>query len=113
LKITTSKVHSSLIGLDISHQCFLPGNTLAEQILVQQTLGELESPYECEGALVYRLSGPQADHYYFINDGVAKNVVFRSKYAYKNAVDALTGEQVDLNDISLRADDARWIRMEK
>ena len=72
-----------------------------------------ESPYACQGALVYRLSSPTADHYYFINDGEAKNVVFRSLYTYQNAVDALTGEPVDISDIALRADDARWIRMEK
>jgi hypothetical protein len=86
---------------------------LAEQILVEHALGGIESPYICEGALVYRLSGAKADHYYFINDGSARNVVFRSKFTYKKVEDALTGEPIDLNDISLRADDARWIRMEK
>ena len=104
---------SSLIGLDISHQCFRPGNILAEQLLVEHAMGGLESPYICKGALVYRLSGAKADHYYFINEGAAKNVVFRSKLKYKKAEDALTGEEVNLSDISLRADDARWIRMEK
>lgn len=107
------KGSSSLIGLDISHQCFKPGNLLAEQILVQNALGELKSPYSCEGALVYRLAGSDADHYFFINDGAAKNVHFRSKFGYKSSFDALTGEKVDLTDIALRADDARWIRMEK
>ena len=76
-------------------------------------MGDLESPYSCKGALVYRLSNEKADHYYFINDGAAKNVVFRSKYNYKNAIDALTGEKVDVKDLVLKADDARWIRMEK
>ena len=107
------KGSSTLVGLDVSHQCFTPGNHLAEQILVEQTLGAFESPYSCEGVLVYRLSSADADHYFFINDGEAKNVVFRSKYVYKNAADALTGKKVDLKDIALRADDARWIRMGK
>ena len=105
---------SVILGLDMAHQCFKPNNTLAEQLLTTHALGEdIESPYSCEGALVYRLSAPEADHYYFINDGAAKSVIFRSQFDYKNAVDALTGEAVDINAIRLEADDARWIRMEK
>ena len=103
-----------LLGLDLSHQCFRPGNIQAEQMLVTNVLGEkLKSPYSCEGALVYRLSAPSADHYFFINDGPAKTVVFRSDLTYKNASDALTGEVVDLKSLRLEADDARWVRMGK
>jgi len=102
-----------LIGLDVSHQCFKPGNILAENILTEYVLGNSESPYSCKEALVYRLSGKNADHFFFINDGDAKNVVFRSKYKYSKATDALTGEKVNLNSILLKANDARWIRMEK
>ena len=40
-------------------------------------------------------------------------MVFRSQFSYKNAVDALTGETIELNDIDLRTDDARWAQMEK
>jgi beta-galactosidase len=104
---------ATVIGLDVSHQCFLPGNELAESILVENTLGELESPYSCKNALVYRLSSPNADHYYFINDGAAKTVSLSTKFNYKNVVDALTGRKVDVNAVSLKADDARWLRMEK
>lgn len=101
-----------LIGLDMAHQCFKPGQSLAEQMLVRHTLGEsIESPYSCEGALVYRRAGDLADHYVFINDGPAKTVHFRSRYDYAKAIDALTGEAVDLTAIRLEADDARWIRM--
>jgi beta-galactosidase len=102
-----------LIGLDASHQCFKPGNDLAERLIVEHTLGDLRSPYRCDGALVYRLSSPAADHYYFINDGPAKTVAFESEFAYKNAVDAMTGEAVAPSAIQLSADDGRWIRMEK
>ena len=103
-----------LLGLDLSRQCFKKDNTQAEQMLVNYTLGEkIKSPYTCEGALVYRLSAPDADHYFFINDGPAKTVVFRSKFQYRQATDALTGEVVDVKTLRLEADDARWIRMEK
>ena len=102
-----------IIGLDVSHQCFGPGNQLAEMILTENTLGDLKPPYSCEEALVYRLSSPAADHYFFISDGEARQVAFRSSYKYRNATDAITGEQVDTGSISLKANDARWIRMEK
>ena len=101
------------IGLDISHQCFSPGNVLAESILTQNTMGKTESPYFCEGALVYRLSSPKADHYFFINDGVETTVSLKTKFEYKKATDAVTGDKVDLNLISLKGNDACWIRMEK
>lgn len=95
------------LGLDLSHQCLKPGNIQAEQMLVTYTLGEqLKSPYACEGALVYRLSAPDADHYFFINDGPAKTVVFRSDFSYKQTLDALTGEEVNLKSLRLEADDA-------
>ena len=102
------------LGLDLSHQCLRPGNVQAEQMLVRHTLGQkLKSPYSCKQALVYRLSASDADHYFFINDGPAKTVVFRSDFSYKEALDALTGEVVDLKSLRLEADDARWVRMQK
>lgn len=103
-----------ILGVDMAHQCFEQGNTLAEQLLTRHALGDnISAPYSCEGALVYKLSAPNADHYYFINDGTAKSVIFRSEMKYKNAIDALTGAKVDPLSIKLDADDARWIRMEK
>jgi beta-galactosidase len=102
-----------LIGLDVANQCFRPGNDIAEALLVEHTLGTYQSPYACEGALVYRLSHPDADHYYFINDGEEKTVSFTSEFSYRNVVDAVTGEAVDDSAIHLPADDGRWIRMEK
>ncbi|MEX0324013.1 MAG: beta-galactosidase trimerization domain-containing protein [Puniceicoccaceae bacterium] len=105
---------AAVIGLDIAYQSFVPGNALAEQILVDHVLGaEITSPYSCEGALVYRRAGKNADHYFFITDGLARTVSFRSTNKYKSAVDALTGEAIDLNAIRLNADDAKWVRMEK
>lgn len=110
---TYQKGSANLIGLDVAHQCFVPGNKLAESILVKNVLGDLESPYLCNDALVYRLSSANSDHYYFINDGPEKTVAFQSVFKYKNAVDALTGESVDTKNIVLEADGARWIRMGK
>jgi beta-galactosidase len=110
---TYGKGSAAVIGLDVSHQCFGPGNLLAETILTENTLGDLKLPYSCEEALVYRLSTPGADHYFFINDGEAREVVFRSIYKYKNVTDAITGEPVNTKAIFLKANDARWIRMEK
>ncbi len=104
---------SVIMGLDIAHQCYMPGNDLAEEILVKYTLGDYQTPYTCEDAIVYRLAGPDADHYYFINDGDARTVQFNSEFSYSKIVDAVSGTKVDLEEIYLPADDARWIRMGK
>ncbi|MBD0254433.1 MAG: hypothetical protein ICV83_01840 [Cytophagales bacterium] len=46
----------------------------AGQHPVRHALGSLAARYTCEGALVYRLAAPQADHYFFSNDGPATAV---------------------------------------
>lgn len=104
---------SVIMGLDMAYQCFMPGNDFAEEILVKYTLGDYQSPYTCEDAIVYRLAGPDADHYYFMNDGEERMVQFSSEFSYSKVVDAVSGEKVDLGKIHLPADDARWIRMGK
>jgi beta-galactosidase len=107
------KGQAVLIGLDASRRCFEPGHETTERLIVEHTLGRHRSPYSCEGALVYRLSSPAADHYYFINDGPARTVSFESEFQYKSAIDALSGEEVNLQALHLHADDGRWVRMER
>ncbi len=104
-----------LIGYAASAACTRPGNPSAEGKLVRDALGPLSSPYACEGALVYRLAAPGADHYFFINDGPATEAVFRTPHQrYKTATDVLTGEKVSLAAaIPLAGYDGRWLRCEK
>lgn len=104
-----------LLAPDASYSMRKPGNAFMEEWTLKHTLGEVESPYICEGAMVYRLASPQADHYFFINDDEAKKVNLRfKKYQYKSVSDPVSGENLELNaPIELEAYSGRWLRFEK
>ena len=72
-------------------------------------------PETRDGAIVYRLAAPEADHYFLINDGPATTVQLDTrKLAYETVVDAVTGEQLALGSpIDLPAHDGRWLRFGK
>jgi beta-galactosidase len=104
-----------LLGWDASYALFKPGATDLEARLVKATLGTLQSPYACEGAQVYRLAAPNADHYFFINDDEPKSVKFDSKaFRYRAVSDPVTGEKLTLGaPIALEGYGARWLRFAK
>jgi beta-galactosidase len=83
--------------------------------MLSHTMGKWESPYACEGAVVYRISAPQADHYFFINDDEAKSVLLDTKrYIYVSASDPVTEESIGLGEpIQLDAYSGRWLRFQK
>lgn len=104
-----------LLGADASYAMQSPGNTYMEKWTMKHTLDEMESPYACEGAIVYRIAAPDADHYFFINDDEAKKVdlIFRN-YKYKSVEDPVSGKKLILGDpISLERYSGRWLRFEK
>ena len=104
-----------LLAADASFAMTEPGNEAVETWTIKHTLGELQTPYTCEEAIVYRIASPTADHYYFINDDEAKEVSleFRS-YKYKSVSDPISGESLKLGDkISLEAYSGRWLRFAK
>jgi beta-galactosidase len=104
-----------MLGYEAAQSCFNPGNADNERRLLQYALGQLSSPYACEGAIVYRLAAPNADHYFLLNDGPATTVRLDTKaLRYRNAIDAVTGETLTLGgEIKLATHDARWLRLEK
>lgn len=104
-----------VLGGDLGRLCFKPGNAAAEDLLRQYTLGSYRPMYRCEGAIVYRMATPKADHYFFINDGPATQVKLDTgTWRYAKAEDAVTGEAVSPQAwIKLDAYNGRWIRMEK
>lgn len=103
-----------ILGFEASAMCFKPGADDYEALLLEQTLGMLESPYACEKAIVYRLAAPDADHYFFINDGPGKSVKLDVKdFKYKICIDALTDTEIDLENIALDRYSGRWIRCHK
>ncbi len=101
-----------ILGTQASLNCFRPGNTQMQDLLVSHTLGGLELPYRCEGALAYRLACPGVDHFFLINDGPpvrAKLTV--PDVHYTEWRDAVTDEPLDVGaPIDIAMHDARWIR---
>ncbi len=104
-----------LLGAQASHGCFRPGHELLENLLVQHALGPHESPYACDGAIVYRLAAPRADHYFFINDGPARQVTLDTKeQQYVALSDPVSQASLELGaPIALPMYGGRWVRMEK
>ncbi len=95
--------------------CWKPGSTALQELMVRHSLGALESPFRCTGALAYRQAAPQADHYFLINPDPAKTVVLDPwAFRYASASDAVTGEAIDLaRPIALPSHGGRWIRCAK
>jgi beta-galactosidase len=101
-----------ILAVDAAYAMKAPGEDFLEKWTVQHMLGSLDSPYACEGAIVFRLAAPGADHYFFINDEEAKSVRLKTRgYAYRSVTDAITGEKLELGaPISLEAFSGRWLR---
>jgi beta-galactosidase len=61
------------------------------------------------------LAGPEADHYFLLNEGEEKEVDLSfDYYQYSSASDAVSGENLSVGQkISLPAHGARWLRFEK
>jgi beta-galactosidase len=102
------------LGVDASFSMKSPGNIFMEKWTLIHALNGKESPYSCPNAIVYRLSAPKADHYFFINDNEPRTTSINFlNYRYKSFIDAVTGELVDPSAIQLEGYSGRWIRCEK
>ncbi len=103
-----------VLAWEATHQIFRPGEDAMESRLRDAVLGGLASPYRCDGALVYRLAAPAADHYFFVNDGPAREVRLETDFDYASASDPVSGDPFALDaPIALESHGARWSRMEK
>lgn len=104
-----------ILGCQAALNCCKPGQTKLERFLVKHTLGKLKPGYNCPGSLVYRLAAPDADHYFFINDGPARKVKLSTPgYRYRRITDAITGAKLKPGaPIALAGHTGRWLRFEK
>jgi len=103
-----------ILGADASFSMKNKGNDFMEGWTVGHLLKNLTLPYSCPNAIVYRISSPTADHYFFINDDEAKNASLKfAQYQYKKITDAMTGEAIQVKEIALESHSGRWIRCEK
>ncbi len=100
-----------ILGAEASVKCLRPGNDAMERLLVRTALGPHEPPYHCDDAIVYRLAAPEADHYFLISDGPARQAKLDTgEFRYAGTIDAVTDEPVDLAAIDLESDSGRWLR---
>lgn len=104
-----------LLGADASFAVRKPGNTAMEAWMLEHTLADYSPPYACEEAIVYRLAAPEADHYFFINDGEALSARLDVRnYEYGSVSDPVSGEElVQGAAIELEAYSGRWLRFAK
>ncbi len=103
-----------ILAPDASFSMKRQGNAFMEQWTIRHTMGKYQSPYKSSSAIVYRLAAPQADHYFFLNDGEPAITRFESsRYSYRRFTDALTGETVNPGAIAVEGYSGRWIRAEK
>ena len=84
-------------------------------MVLKDTLDDQRAPFACDGAIVYRLHSPAADHCYIINDAPARPVVLDTvTFRYCPVKDAITEESLSLDEpIYLHPYEARWLRCEK
>lgn len=113
---SVGKGSACLLAWSASHDLFAPGNRSRESELGHMVLGEDREPfYSCDGAYVYRLAAPAADHYFFINDGPARRVSLHTgAMHYTSVSDAVSGENLSIgHPIELEAESGRWLRFAK
>lgn len=104
-----------VLGYEASLACFKPNQTTMEKALVSFVLANQPLPFRCNGALVYRLAAPKADHYFFINDGPARTVrLTTAQKHYASGIDVLTKKTVNINQpVALEGYSGRWLRLMK
>jgi beta-galactosidase len=104
-----------VLGYGASLMCGRPGKEEAAWRLVRYALDSYRSPYSCQGALVYRLAAPEADHYFLISDGPARSLCLDwGSYRYVSLSDPVAQCELEPGaPVSLEAYSGRWLRFEK
>ena len=103
------------MGYEASTSCTKPNNLLAEKLLQKTILGSCQPIYTCTNAIVYRLATPEADHYFIMNEGKAKNVRLTLNNTSKRiATEILSNKKINLNQaFSLADNESMWLRVSK
>lgn len=108
------KGSSIILSPDASFSMKNKGNQAMERWVMSIILQNIQEPFECKNAIVYRLAGDKADHYFILNDGDEKFVSLKfNRYKYGSAMDAVTNENINPSKFKVEANGGRWIRYEK
>lgn len=106
-----------IIGYEAGRSSFRPGNEQAEALLMKilKNVG-VYAPASSSDAIIYRLAGPEVDHYFLLNeseDPIVAELKFEN-LEYQAIIDAVSGESLVLgNPVQMEANGARWLRLIK
>ncbi|WP_375583529.1 beta-galactosidase trimerization domain-containing protein [Cyclobacterium xiamenense] len=111
------KGEAILIGYEAARACFRPHQDFAEKRLLHAILPDgIKAPVSSEQAIVYRLAGPESDHYFLLNEQaepIDASLAIETP-TYVEMEDAVSGEKIPLHaPVRIKAHGARWLRMQK
>ena len=106
-----------LIGFDAARLCCEPGRQDVEALIARLCRGDAARDWECDAPMAFRLSAPQADHYFLLNDGAARTVII-SAHDHRYAAGELVIEQTPIDvggtiAVSVPAFSGVWVRLQK
>ncbi len=105
------------IAFEASSMCYRQGNHEMERVLTNVVLGECKPEWYCDMPMVYCLSAPKADHYFFINDGEKRRATLRTNTKYLKGEDVITGEKILVSgqyiQVRIPAYSGCWVRLLK
>lgn len=110
-----------LVGFDLGTFCFEPGNELFESIVERLVHSYIPRRFESSLPMTMRLRGPDADHYFLVNDGPATDAILTvSDAEYTAGIDVLadpsTGAEVAVGSvisIPVTSRSGAWVRFER
>lgn len=104
-----------LLGFDAARMCYEPGHDAVERLIADLVWGEIRPGWSCDAPMAFRRTTPQADHYFFLNDGPRRTTLLRV-YDHTYTAGELVLEQAPLDvdgtiSIDLPEASAVWVRL--
>jgi len=111
------KGSAMIIGYEAARSSFRRGNEKAEEYLINLLKSlDVQSPATSDQAIVYRLAGPDVDHYFLLNESnsdVSAELNFHDR-EYKIMMDAVNGTEFKIGSpLKIEANGAIWLRLVK
>lgn len=104
-----------VLGFEAALACWRPGAPEWQAAVRAHVLGNCRPDYSCEGALVYRLATPTADHYFLMAEGEARRVKLDTRtHRYERWEDPIAERTLRPGaPLPIPAHGARWVRAVK
>lgn len=121
IKNSYGKGEVRVFNFEAGRLMFKPGNFELEKIIVDEIIEGIRPPFQVDGnknTLVFRRAAPDADHYFFINNGEEELITLYSEdNSYYNAQLIIENEPIAINNnkinITIPGGSGRWLRVEK